>query len=539
MSTSRRLATILTVPTLLCQVHSGTRSKVCTIALGNYRLLRYSSQFLEQLPQQRHFAQSTLARFPPNISGSFIGKEGVGGINANSRNILTDDTKMSRRYDLHLKRHQSSTSGGGKRVVPFILPDIGEGIKEVVIREWQIKVGDSVKEFDGICEVESDKATATISSRFEGIISKIHYQAGDTASVGQPLVDIELTSGDDASSAVTPTSASNPETSGAQRATAPPTSGGQQQKPIQQQVGQTQGQTIPTLPSIRRLAHENGVDLSRVTPSGKHGRILREDLDRYLTQQRQQEQQQPVGHTNTTTTPIAGNLSLEVEVPLKHIQRVMFKTMTQSLKIPHFNYADEVDLTLLTEATKRYHNSTGVKIANFAFIIKMVSMALREYPELNASLDSSNEKLIVKHYHNIGVAIDTKQGLIVPNIKNVQSLTVEQVNSEMLRLRELGYSGKLTPTDLTGGTISLSNIGAIGGIFGVPVIVSPELVIGALGRTRVLPRFNSQGGIEARQVVQLVWSADHRIVDGATISRFSNLLKQFLEDPHAALLKAI
>lgn len=411
------------------------------------------------------------------------------------------------------------------------MPDIGEGTKEVTITEWHVKVGDIVKEFDLLCEVKSDKAVAEITSKYDGIIRRIYHEADATVDVGKPLVDIEV----DAVGAV-----AIPE-----RVPEVATS-----KTIQEE--KALDPTVLTLPSVRRLAKENNIDLSRVTASGKHGRILKEDLLNYLesgnSERPKSIEDNQQRHRTEQKAGFVETKELETIIPLRGIQKAMIKTMTEALKIPHFHYADEIDMTklikfnrelreLLNSKTNKPDSVVSTNLnSNLAFIIKMVSLALLEYPQLNATFDSQELQLVQKNYHNIGVAVDTKAGLLVPNIKNVQQLNVDKINSELLRLRDLGYRSKLGVEDLSRGTITLSNIGAIGGTFGVPVILPPEILIGALGRIRKLEKFNGTA-MEASYVMQLVWSADHRVVDGATLSRFTNLLKLYLEEPINALTK--
>lgn len=387
-----------------------------------------------------------------------------------------------------------------------------------MIKEWLVKVGDSVKEFDSICEVESDKATATISSRYNGSITRLYYEVGDMAVVGKPLVDIQVTG-----SVLDPNQDQSTES--------PPPS-----KPVSDSVEILVNSHIATLPSVRRLAKENGIDLTKVKPTGKHGRILKGDIVTYL--ERAQQHTVDKCSLKDNEAKLEDKTQLETRIVLHGIQKAMFKSMTRSLKIPHFNYSDEIDMTRLIEFSERQKVDKGEKVTNFAFIIKMVSLALCDFPQLNASIDEqSGEHLIQKNYHNIGIAIAAKNGLIVPNIKNVEKLSISEINIELLRLRRLADQSKLGPNELSGGTISLSNIGAIGGVFGVPVILPPEILIGAIGMVRRLPRFNAQGSVEARHIMQMVWSADHRVVDGATLSRFSNCFKRLLEQPEAALLK--
>lgn len=448
-----------------------------------------------------------------------------------------------------LHRRTLSTSANGKAAIEsFILHDIGEGIKEVTIKNWMVKVGDQVKEFEPICEVESDKATAEITSRFNGKIARIYYNAGELAAVGQPLVDIELEpigAGESAlGQSAGPREAAND--------TARPrqvSSGDQCPRAASGASARPSGKPT-TLPSVRRLAAVYGVDLTQVNASGKRGQILKEDVLNYLGHEGNSSQtsaDEKSGPHARGAAQVHANETGQV-MSLSSIQRAMHKTMTKALSIPHFSYADEIDMTELLGMAQRQKEASTRKTmsaagaarapSSFAYLIKMVSLALLEFPQLNASLSEDGKQLVVKRRHNIGVAVDTRHGLVVPNIKDVQLLTVGQVNVELLRLRESAYSSKLTTGDLSGATVSLSNIGAIGGTFGVPLIVSPEILIGALGRARRLPRFvNDTHVVAARQVMQVVWSADHRVVDGATLSRFTNLLKQLIEQPETALVR--
>jgi 2-oxoisovalerate dehydrogenase E2 component (dihydrolipoyl transacylase) len=181
---------------------------------------------------------------------------------------------------------------------------------------------------------------------------------------------------------------------------------------------------------------------------------------------------------------------------------------------------------------KRVAEERGINFSMMPFFIKAASLAIKKYPILNSSVNESCDTITYKASHNVGVAMDTKNGLLVPNIKNVQNLTVLEIASELSRLQDLGLKGQLTPNDLTGGTFTLSNIGSIGGQFGIPVILPPEVAIGAIGRINVVPKFDPiNGDLRKAHVLKVVWSGDHRIIDGATMCRFSNAWKACLENP--------
>ena len=226
----------------------------------------------------------------------------------------------------------------------------------------------------------------------------------------------------------------------------------------------------------------------------------------------------------------------------------MFKAMTASLKIPHFLYADEVDVSALFHLRHRLNKSLAqsptsdgpvTKLSILPFLIKAMSLALDRYPILNARVDASGDgrpALVMRSQHNIGVAMDTPQGLIVPVIKNVGALNILSIASELQRLQSLAKSGRLTSADLSGGTITLSNIGNIGGTYVSPVIVEKEIAILGIGKMRTIPAFGKDGQVVKKEMMNFSWSADHRVVDGATMARAAEVVRGFVEEPDMMLV---
>ena len=224
---------------------------------------------------------------------------------------------------------------------------------------------------------------------------------------------------------------------------------------------------------------------------------------------------------------------------VKGITKAMVRSMTESLKIPHFGYKDEIDMSALVQMraqVKEVASQRGIKLSYMPVILKACSLALSQYPILNAYFDASKETVTYKADHNIGVAMDTPQGLLVPNIKKIQTLSVLEIAEELNRLQELGIKGKLGESDLKSGTFSLSNIGSIGGTYAKPVIMPPQVAIGAIGRIQKLPRFDRNDNVVAAHIMNVSWSADHRIIDGATMARFSNQMKRYVENPTSMIL---
>nr|XP_033772114.1 lipoamide acyltransferase component of branched-chain alpha-keto acid dehydrogenase complex, mitochondrial [Geotrypetes seraphini] len=435
-----------------------------------------------------------------------------------------------------------ATAVSSVQIVQFKLSDIGEGITEVTVKEWYVKEGDSVSQFDSICEVQSDKASVTITSRYDGVIRKLYYNVDETAFVGKPLVDIET----DVLKDVAPEEdiIETPAMS--------------HDEHTHQEI---KGHKTQATPAVRRLAMENNIKLSEIVGTGKDQRILKEDILNFLSKQtgailppspKLEIIPPPPKSKTTPATPkdkaflMPTPLSKPAEFtgkdrsePLKGIQKAMVKTMSAALNIPHFGYCDEIDMShvvKLRNELKDVVKSRGIKLSFLPFFLKAASLGLLHYPILNASVDEKNQSVTYKASHNIGIAMDTQQGLIVPNVKNVQVCSIFEIAAEVNRLQTLGSLGQLGTNDLTGGTFTLSNIGTIGGTYAKPVILPPEVAIGALGKIQVLPRFNSKGEVIKVQIMNVSWSADHRIIDGATMARFSNLWKSYLENPASMLL---
>ncbi|XP_022064769.1 lipoamide acyltransferase component of branched-chain alpha-keto acid dehydrogenase complex, mitochondrial [Acanthochromis polyacanthus] len=429
-------------------------------------------------------------------------------------------------------------------IVQFKLSDIGEGIMEVTVKEWYVKEGDKVSQFDSICEVQSDKASVTITSRYDGVIRKLYYDVDATALVGKPLVDIET----ELNSEVI------------QEEDVVETPAMAREEHTHQEI---KGHKTQATPAVRRLAMENNIKLSEVVGTGKDGRILKEDILNFLAKQTGailpptpfQEIQTPPPAAFITAAaarpasvppavkppPITKPVftGKDVTEPLKGFHKAMVKTMTAALKIPHFGYCDEVDLSRLVSLRselKSVSESRGVRLSYMPFFIKAASLGLLHFPILNASVDEACQNIMYKASHNIGLAMDTSQGLLVPNVKNVQLLSVLEIAQELNRLQTLGAAGQLGAADLSGGTFTLSNIGSIGGTYAKPVILPPEVAIGALGKIQVLPRFDAAGQVVRAHIMQVSWSADHRIIDGATMCRFSNLWRDYLENPASMVL---
>lgn len=472
---------------------------------------------------------------------------------ANSDNVANESSVKEEPAESH---HASSTptqsgAGSSEKIEAFILPDIGEGIVECEIVKWCIEEGDLVEEDQVVIEVMTDKAVVEIPAKYQGKVVKLHYRQGDIAQVHTPLFDQLIL----ADGATTTDTATNSDTKAEQDSSSKSASSQAttQQVNTSNEVGTAESNRAKALasPAVRRIAREYKINIAMVAGSGKKGRVLKQDIELYVQSggaDKQTTQQAP--STSTTNSVVndgrqensGSNVSSEVSkvVAMRGIKAAMAKQMMASVStIPHFTVSDELimdNLIALRAQLKPEFEQQGVKLSFMPFFIKSLSLALKSFPEINSRLTKDDAELHYLTSHNIGMAVDSKIGLLVPNIKNVQNLSLFEVAQECDRIINAAREGKLSNTDLSDGTISISNIGALGGITATPVINKPEVAIVALGKTQKLPRFNDAGEVFAQSIMMVNWSGDHRVIDGATMVRFNNLWMSYLQSPQKMLV---
>jgi 2-oxoisovalerate dehydrogenase E2 component (dihydrolipoyl transacylase) len=417
----------------------------------------------------------------------------------------------------------------GKQLEDFILPDIGEGIVECEIVEWLIKEGDVLAEDQPVCDVMTDKALVQIPAKYAGKVVKLHYAKGEIAKVHSPLFQQEIagTSTSAPATAATPVAAPLCAAKAAVASTAAPAGNGK----------------ALASPAVRRLARELSIDLSLVPGSGEKGRVFKEDVKAYANGGAKAVTAPAKAPTLAVVAPVVSSTGGSRVEPIKGIKAAMARQMQDSVStIPHFTYCEEIDLTeliALRSQLKDQYAKQGIKLTLMPFFMKAMSLAMKQFPIMNSQVNSDCTELTYFDDHNIGIAVDSKVGLLVPNIKGCQNKSIVQIAQELTKLTDAAREGRVSPVELKGGTITISNIGAIGGTVATPIINKPEVAIVALGKTQLLPRFNAKGEVEGRSLMQISWSGDHRVIDGGTIARFTNLWKSYLEQPSSMLLSMV
>ncbi|GAA2905318.1 dihydrolipoyllysine-residue acetyltransferase [Enterococcus pseudoavium] len=435
----------------------------------------------------------------------------------------------------------SANNGGG--VYQFKLPDIGEGIAEGEIVKWFVKAGDKIEEDDTLLEVQNDKSVEEIPSPVTGTVKNIIVGEGTVANVGDVLVEIDAPGHNDSSAASTePAAPAAPkaETKGDSSVV----------------EASNPDKRVLAMPSVRQYAREKDVDITQVTATGKGGRVVKEDIDAFVSgggqtapvKSAEKPAETPVASSSAPKSaekpaqPFTSNMSeMETREKMTPTRKAIAKAMVNSKHTaPHVTLHDEVEVSKLWDHRKKFKQvalDNGTKLTFLPYVVKALTATVKKYPVLNASIDDAAQEIVYKNYYNIGIATDTDHGLYVPNVKNADTKGMFKIADEINEKAALAHDGKLSGDDMRNGTITISNIGSVGGGWFTPVINYPEVAILGVGTIAQQPIVNSEGELAVGRVMKLSLSFDHRIVDGATAQKAMNNIKRLLADPELLLME--
>lgn len=444
----------------------------------------------------------------------------------------------------------------------FKMPDIGEGIAEGEIVKIDIKVGDTIQEDDILFEVQNDKSVEEIPSPVSGKVLEVRVQEGTVARVGDIIVVIDDGSGpaEAAAPAVAPEAAPAAVEAPVEPAAAPtPAAPAAPAQATGVPAASNPDKLVLAMPSVRQYAREKGVDITLVVPTGKGGRVTREDIDNFggapvasaapaveaavaSAPAAQVEAPAAPAAKAEPAKPFVGSAEREERVKLTPMRKAISKAMVNSKHTaPHVTLHDQVEVSKLWDHRKKFKDvaaAQGTKLTFLPYVVKALAVAMKKYPVLNASIDDATQEIVYKNYINIGIATDTDLGLFVPNIKDANTKSMFGIADEINALAAKAHEGKLTATDMGQGTITISNIGSVGGGWFTPVINYPEVAILGVGTIVREPVINENDEIVIGRNMKLSLSFDHRIVDGATAQKAMNELKRLLADPELLLMEA-
>lgn len=417
-------------------------------------------------------------------------------------------------------------------IVDVKVPDIGD-FQDVPVIEIQVKPGDDVSADDPLVTLESDKATLDVPAPQSGRVVEILVKTGDTVSMGSAIVRMESDAGAPAPDGEKPSEAKSEKSSSAAPAT----------EPAQQPAKAAGRSGLPppvdfgdahASPSVRRIARELGVDLTKIQGSGDKGRITKDDVKRALGGGAQSGS----GIPEIPAQDFAKFGEIE-EVPLSRLKKLSGPHLHRAwLNVPHVTHSDEADITELETYRKQLDGKAkeqGFRVTMLAFLLKASVSALKDMPTFNASLSPSKDTLIYKHYYNIGVAVDTPDGLVVPVIKDVDRKGVTEISKELGSVSARMREGKIQPSDISGGTFSISSLGGIGGTNFTPIVNAPEVAILGVVRSTIKPVWDG-ATFQPRLMLPLCLSYDHRVIDGASAARFTKRLCEILADVRQLVL---
>jgi pyruvate dehydrogenase E2 component (dihydrolipoamide acetyltransferase) len=426
------------------------------------------------------------------------------------------------------------------------LPPLGKGLESVEVLDVKVAPGATIRKGQPLLEIESDKGTQDFPAPSAGRIAEVRVKAGDQVQSGQTLFLVEGEAAAAPKARESPRETAPPKQKEGKpeaakeapplRETKPPQAPTPVRKPPEE-ARSGDGHLVLAGPATRHLARKLGVDLRRVPGSGRGGRIVEEDVEKYVKAVMQSGSAPAAAAAAAVEAPSLPDFEQWGPVeyaPLSAVRRVTAEHMSLCWRlIPHVTQHDEADITDL-EAFRQQQKQAGVKLTVTAFALKACAVALKAFPEFNSSLDTAEQRLVLKRYCHIGVAVDTEHGLLVPVLRDVDQKSIEELAKELTEAAEAARKRK---ADMTGGTFTISNLGGIGGTGFSPIVNWPQVAILGMSRSTLRPVVRD-GQVVPRLMLPLSLSYDHRVIDGAAAARFTRRLGEMLENPWQMLLYA-
>ncbi|MBI5663002.1 MAG: dihydrolipoyllysine-residue acetyltransferase [Ignavibacterium album] len=437
---------------------------------------------------------------------------------------------------------------GEKKIVDFHLPELGENIESADVVNVLVKVGDVIQKDQGIIEIETDKATIEVPATVSGKVIEVLVKAGEKAKVGQTIIKVET--GDVSETKIVETKESEIIQEQKSEETKPefikqPTTEVKGELPKLHPMEFVEQPPIlkgaaPAAPSVRRIAREIGVDINKVPGTGPGGRITMDDVKAY-SKKLHESRAEGIGiGIKAEALPDFSKFGKVKKVEMSNIRKKTAEHLSYAwATIPHVTQFDKADITNLEKTRKELSKiveKSGAKLTVTGILVKVVVEALKKFPQFNSSIDMEKKEIIYKNYFNIGIAVDTEHGLIVPVIKDADKKSLTQISVDMNLLAEKARTKKIGLEELQGGCFTITNLGGIGGTYFTPIVNSPEVAILGVSRSSYEPVWNGYGTFEPRLMLPLSLSYDHRIIDGADAIRFLRFIVESLEQPLKMLL---
>ncbi|MDP6698370.1 MAG: dihydrolipoyllysine-residue acetyltransferase [Candidatus Latescibacteria bacterium] len=418
--------------------------------------------------------------------------------------------------------------------VEFALPDLGENIESGDVVSVMVAIGDTLAEDQPVIELETDKAVIEVPSSVAGTITEILIQQGDTLAVGQAILKIETAVQEQSAAPATP--APQPAAAPTEEAVEGPKA----EAPTLVPAAATPTKLVPAAPSTRRLAREIGVDIAQVEGSGPGGRISIDDVKSHSKKLHQSGAAAPGSATTAAPLPDFSQWGEISREPMSKVRQITAERLSQAwATIPIVTQFDKADTTDVEKWRKEYGKkaeAAGGKLSPTAILIKVLGAALKAFPQFNASIDMANQEIIYKQYCNIGIAVDTPHGLLVPVIRDIDQKNIIELSVALTEMAQKTRERKVSPAEMQGASMTISNVGAMGGTAFTPIVNPPEVAILGVARSSVEPTYVDDQ-LQPRTIMPLSLSYDHRLIDGADGARFLRWICAALENPFVVLLE--